>query len=269
MTDKVNPTSLFSDYMKVVGTPNLRFEKTAEPKLQGKKLGVVNGSSWVSLWSDWFGHKHLPGVKIVNVGNEAVQLNFMTAHSKGEDVPPQINIDCFCQYAEDLVKLYGVDAVLISCSTMNRAYPKVAKRVESYGVPVIQIDQEMMERAVDRGGKILVIATHGPTVGSTTALLKETAASRGREVDFCGKTIEDAFELLGEGKIDEHNAKIAQAIREIQAEQEIRSVVLAQMSMAVFSFTYPEPEKVFGISVFNSADTGFERAARVLAEGCR
>lgn len=266
MIEKINPISLFSDYMKVVGTPSLSFDDAPDPRLQGKKLGVVNGSNWVSLWSDWFGHKHLPGVKIVNIGNEAVQLNFMTAHSAGLPVPPQINIDCFCRYAEDLVNLYHVDAIMISCSTMNRAYEEVARRVQPYGVPVIQIDQEMMERAVDRGGKILVIATHGPTVSSTTALLKETALAKNRDVDFCGSTIEDAFELLGEGRIEDHNERIADAIRAAQAKYDISSVVLAQMSMAVFSFTHPDPEKEFGIPVYNSADTGFERAARILAE---
>ena len=50
----MDPIRLFSDYMRVVGTPALTFDKAADPRLQGKKLGVINGSSWVSLWSDWF-----------------------------------------------------------------------------------------------------------------------------------------------------------------------------------------------------------------------
>lgn len=258
----MNPLRLFSDYMKVVGTPCLDF---SEGPFKGKKLGVINGSNWVSLWSDWFGHKHLPGAKIVNVGNEAVQLNFMSAHAKGETVPPQINIDCFCRYALDLYNLYGVDAILISCSTMNRAFGKVSEVMKPYGVPVIQIDQEMMNRSVERGGKILVIATHGPTVASTTALLRESARNLGAEADFCGSTVEDAFSLLGQGRIEEHNDLIARAIKEAQAKEKIDSVVLAQLSMAVFSFSYPDPEKVFGIPVFNSGDTGFERAAAVLS----
>lgn len=259
----MDPIRLFSDYMQVVGTPRLDFP---QGPFSGKKLGVVNGSNWVSLWSDWFGHKHLPGAKIINVGNEAVQLNFMTAHEKGLAVPPQINIDCFCRYAMDLYELYHVDAVLISCSTMNRAFDQVSRTMAPYGVPVIQIDQEMMEQAVLRGGKILVIATHGPTVASTTALLRESAERLGKSVDFAGSTIEDAFEILGQGRIEEHNEKIANAIREAQKRECIDSVVLAQLSMAVFSFNYPDPVKEFGIPVFNSGDTGFQRAARILSE---
>ena len=42
---------LFSNYMALTGVPELDFEKASDPLLQGKKLGVVNGSSWVSIWS--------------------------------------------------------------------------------------------------------------------------------------------------------------------------------------------------------------------------
>ncbi len=74
---EVDPIELFGNYMKVTGVPTLSTEASTNPALNGKKLGVVNGSSWVSLWSTYFGKKILPGVKIINAGNEAVQLNFM------------------------------------------------------------------------------------------------------------------------------------------------------------------------------------------------
>jgi glutamate racemase len=129
----------------------------------------------------------------VNAGNEAVQLNFMDAHQKGLPCPPQSNIEAFVRYARDLVELAQVDLVLITCSTMNRAYPQVADALQPNAVPVLQIDQPMMERAVDQGGEILVVATHGPTVNSTQALLKETASRLGKEVTFSGRTVERAW----------------------------------------------------------------------------
>ena len=255
---------LFSQYMQLTGVPTLSFDKAVEPKLQNKKLGVVNGSSWVSLWSTYFGKTILPGVKIVNVGNEGVQLNFMDAHAQGLSCPPPINIDLFCKYSEDLYRLYNVDAILISCSTMNRAFEQVKQHMALFGVPVIQIDQAMMEEAVLSGGKILVVATHGPTVKSTQELLLETAHRLGQKVEFAGATIEDAFHLLGDGKIHEHNQAIADAIKTAQAKEKIDIVVLAQLSMSVFSFSYPNPEETFGVKVLNSGETGFRRAGEVL-----
>ena len=85
--------------------------------------------------------------------------------------------------------------------------------MKALGVPVVQIDEAMMEEAVKTGGRILVVATHGPTVKSTQSLLRETAERLGKKVDFVGATVEEAFELLGQGRIAEHNAVIADAIR--------------------------------------------------------
>ncbi len=255
---------LFSRYMELTGVPELTFKTAPDPLLQGKKLGVVNGSSWTSLWSTYFGNKMLPGVKIINVGNEAVQLNFMRAHNQGQPCPPQINIDLFCRYAEDLYQLFDVDAVLISCSTMNRAFKDVQSHMKQFNVPVVQIDEAMMEEAVSSNGKILVIATHGPTVNSTRQLLQETADRLGREVKFTGATIEDAFHLLGEGKIEQHNELIANTISKAMENEKIDIVVLAQLSMSVFSFSYPDPVRTFGIPVLNSGETGFSRAGNIL-----
>ena len=189
----VDPARLFSDYLLVTGIAHLGPEPSGKPGLVGKRLGLLNGSSWITLWSNYFGRLYLPGVHLVNAGNEAVQLNFMDAHQKGLPCPPQSNIEAFIRYARDLVELAHVDVVLITCSTMNRAYPQVADALHHYSVPVLQIDQPMMERAIDQGGKILVVATHGPTVNSTQALLRETASRLGKEVIFSGRTVERAW----------------------------------------------------------------------------
>ncbi len=261
---EVNPIELFGNYMKITGVPTLGFEEAADKRLQGKKLGVINGSSWTSLWSTWFGKMILPGVKIINVGNEAVQLNFMQAHKKGEPCPPQINIDLFERYAHELYDLFQVDAILISCSTMNKAFQQVKRSMEPLNVPVMQIDQAMMDQAVQTEGKILVIATHGPTVKSTQDLLYETANRLNKSVTFSGTTVEEAFELLGNGDIKGHNEVIARAIRSAQINDKADIVVLAQLSMSVFKFSYPNPEKEFGIEVLTSGESGFQRVKEIL-----
>jgi Asp/Glu/hydantoin racemase len=261
---KINPLSLFSQYMALTGVPTLSNETASDPYLLGKKLGVINGSSWISLWSTYFGKKIIPGAKIINVGNEAVQLNFMKAHNQGLVCPPQINIDLFCRYAEDLYRLFEVDAVLISCSTMNKAFEQVQTHMKQFNVPVVQIDTAMMEEAVSTNGKILVIATHGPTVNSTQQLLRETAERLKKNVDFEGAKVEKAFHLLGEGKIMEHNKLISDTIEKVIKNSKIDIVVLAQLSMSVFSFSFPDPIKTFGIPVLNSGETGFRRTGEIL-----
>jgi hypothetical protein len=175
-----------------------------------------------------------------------------------------------CRRRRDLVELGNVDAILITCSTMNRSYPAVMeamKAMKAHNVAVIQIDRPLMERAVRHGGKTLVIATHGPTVASTQALLRETAEELKTSVDFAGVTVEAAWHRLAKGEVKEHNELVAQAIRAHQQAEKIDSVVLAQLSMTVFLLSYPDPLAEFGIPVLTSGQCGFERAAEVLRNG--
>jgi hypothetical protein len=96
--------------------------------------------------------------------------------------------------------------------------------------------------------------------------LQETAAAKGRShmLQYTGATVEEAFHLLGEGKIEEHNELIAGVIREEQRKNKIDQVILAQLSMSVFNFSYPNPVESFGIPVFTSGDEGFKRVRKIL-----
>lgn len=261
-----DPLALFSDYMQLTGTPTLAPE-AGHPRLTGKTLALLNGGNWISLWGTWFGRTILPGVKLVHTGSEATQLSFMRAHHAGEPCPPARNIRAFSQFARAAIELHRPDSLLLTCSTMNRAVAAVRRAVRASGVPVVQIDEPMMEAAVARGGRALVIATHGPTVASTQALLRETAARRRVALDFDGATIESAFDLLGRGNLARHNALIARAIRAAQRRGRIDSVVLAQLSMAVFLLEHPQAEREFGVPVLTSAECGFRHIRELLLAG--
>lgn len=262
----VNAIDLFSAYMNIIGIPSLEPESDGDPRFIGKTLGLVNGSPWISLWGKYFGKKIIPGVKIVQVGNYAVQYNFMKAYSQGKEVPPEINKHLFAEYATQLAELVGVDAIMITCSTMNRSYPVVQKAMDKFNIPVVQIDMPMMEQAVNHGGKVLVVATHGPTIENTRLLLQETSERLGKPISFTGANILEAYENLGIGKIREHNESIAYAIKEAQKNEKIDIVVLAQLSMAVFKLSYPDCEREFGIPVLTSAECGFNKVKEIFLE---
>jgi hypothetical protein len=212
------------------------------------------------------------------MGNEAIQLNFMQAHRDGLPCPPPENIERFVAYARDLVEFGKVQAVLITCSTMNRSYPRVAEALEPYGVPAVQIDIPMMERAVETGGRVLVVATHGPTVASTQALLTETASRMGKTIQYDGITVEEAWHRLADGDVLGHNQTLVQAISaaleqpapeqrgSVLEHPAYQSIVLAQLSMAAFLFSYPDPMTPFGVPVLTSAQCGFERVRELLLQ---
>jgi aspartate/glutamate racemase len=258
MTDELR---LFSEYIALTGIGRVDQPAQGDPALVGNRLGLINAATWITLWCNYFGKLYLPGVQLVNAGNDAVQLNFTRAFNAGEPCPPPSNINAFVRCARDLVELGKVDAILITCSTMNRSYPAVAQAVR---VPVVQIDQPMMEAAVQHGGKILVIATLVTTMNSTMALLRETAQQLNQPADCVGITVEEAWHRLSEGDITAHNELLARAIRDAQAREKIDCVVLAQLSMSVFALSYPDPIAKFGVPVFNSGQCGFQRMREIL-----
>jgi len=255
---------LFSNYLRVTGVAHTGPELQGDPQLVGKRLGLLNGSSWITLWANYFGRIYLPGVHLVNAGNEAVQINFMEAHAAGLPALPAANLFAFKRYAIDLAELGHVDAVLITCSTMNRAYGQVRGVLRRYEIPVFQIDRPMMERAVEQGGRVLVIATHGPTVKSTQALLREVARESGHRVAMTGALVGEAWDCLAQGEVEQHNAIIAKTIQDHMQAEKISSVVLAQLSMTVFLLSYPDPLQEFGIPVYTSGQCGFEAMREVL-----
>ena len=258
-----DPAHFFSEYIHLSGIAHLGQEQCGDPALLGKRLGLLNGSSWITAWSNYFGRLYLPGVHLVNIGNEAIQLNFMQAYADGKSYPPQINIDRFIQYAIDLVELAQVNAVMITCSTMNRSFLQVSRALEPYNTPVIQIDMPMMEKAVNIGGKVLVVATHGPTVASTQALLSETADRLGTSIEYDGLVVEQAWARLVEGDVTGHNQVLDLAIRAANPEN-YSCIILAQLSMSAYLFSYSDILAHFGIPVLTSGQYGFEYARDVL-----
>jgi Asp/Glu/hydantoin racemase len=267
MTYPADPMRWFDETLRLTGVAHTGPEAQGNAEFIGKRLGLLNGSSWIVPWASYFGRLYVPGAHLVNIGNEAVQINFMEAHQRGLPTPPPSNIEAFVRYARDLAELGHVDAILITCSTMNRSYPAVTDAMKPYAIPVIQIDSPLMESAVSHGGKTLVIATHGPTVASTQALLRETAEAANTTIDFAGVTVEAAWHHLAQGEVAQHNAVLAQAIRAHQQTEKLDSVVLAQLSMTVFLLSYPDPIAEFGIPVFTSGQCGFARVAEVLRHG--
>ena len=134
--DTSQSIQLFNQYLKITGVAHTGPEAHGDARLIGTRVALLNGSSWISLWSNFFGRMVLPGAHLINAGNEAVQVNFMEAHERGLPTPPVSNIETFTRYALDLIHLGKVDVILLTCSTMNRAFPEVQKAVQGLNVPV-------------------------------------------------------------------------------------------------------------------------------------
>ena len=59
----IDPVRLFSDYLRVTGVAHTDPEPDGEPGLIGKRLGLLNGSSWITMWCNYFGRLYTNGCR--------------------------------------------------------------------------------------------------------------------------------------------------------------------------------------------------------------
>jgi len=121
----------------------------------------------------------------------------------------------------------SADVILITCSSISETVDVARNLVR---VPVLKIDEPMIEEAVKKGGKIGVAATLPTTLKPTVRLLKHKANELGRTVEIKTLLVQDAFKILYDGHKEKHDSLVREAISQFQETTDC--IILAQASMA-------------------------------------
>ena len=121
----------------------------------------------------------------------------------------------------------GADLVLATCSSIGQAV-EIAAKLNS--VPVLRVDQPMADQAVAMGKRIGVIATLSTTLEPTADLVHRRAALAGREIELTARLCDGAFAALMAGNTEDHDQRIAEALKELNKQVDV--ILLAQASMA-------------------------------------
>ncbi len=121
----------------------------------------------------------------------------------------------------------GADVILVTCSTLS---PLVEEVRFSVGIPIVKIDEAMIQAAVEQGNTIGVVATAESTLKSTCDTLFHYAAKYGKTIRIEKKYVEDALEALMNGNGDLHDEFVKKAITDLS--QRVEIIILAQASMA-------------------------------------
>ena len=150
----------------------------------------------------------------------------------------------------------GADAVLSLCSSLG---PTVDAARPLVRIPVIKIDDAHTEKAVREYRRIGVMATVATTLGPTLDLLKEKAATLGKEVELRPSLSDTAFQVLMAGGREEHDAMVVEAGRRLAPEVEV--LLFCQASMARLA---PRLEQATGLTVLTSPRLAIEYTKRVL-----
>jgi aspartate/glutamate racemase len=222
--------------------------------LKDKKLGMIHSAAFTVQVVDKFIKEIIPEVTVAHLADDTIQM----ANNEGEiGSCPKVNYAKFVQYAHNLEE-YGVDLIMLACSTFNRAVEFARPMVNT---PMLQIDRPMMEMAVKTGKRVGLLGTLPTTMPASRRLLEQAAVDAKKEVQIKEILCTEAFQALRAGNPQKHNEMLLSEIDKLSGE--VDSIVLAQVSMTAL-------EPLLGqtrVPVFNSGRTGFTRVRELLSAG--
>jgi aspartate/glutamate racemase len=153
----------------------------------------------------------------------------------------------------------GANVVMFTCSSISPCAEVAALMVN---VPVLKVDQPMVDEAISIGSRIGVAATAPTTLGPTTGLVRARAALAGRQVTVDALLCEGAYDALFAGDVETHDRIVRDALKGLMARNDV--VVLAQASMARVADTIPGDER--GVPVLSSPRPAMAHARDVLEQ---
>jgi Asp/Glu/hydantoin racemase len=153
----------------------------------------------------------------------------------------------------------GADIVLDTCSSTSPAADTARELVD---IPVLKIDDPLMERAVEVGEAVAVIATASSTLGPSTDLIERKAAEVDDAPDITSTLVEGALEARNDGNMERHDELVRERAADLADGVDV--IVLAQASM---SHLDDEIEAETGVTTLSSPELAMERLAAFVEEG--
>jgi Asp/Glu/hydantoin racemase len=152
----------------------------------------------------------------------------------------------------------GAALVQVTCSSIS---PCVEAARPFVSVPVLKIDEPMVDQALEMGLRIGVAATVPTTLKPTTELVYSRAIQAGKPVEVDSVLCEGAFKALMGGDGETHDRIVREHLQDLMGRNDV--VLLAQASMARVAATIPEEQK--HAPILSSPRLAVERAGQVLA----
>ena len=165
--------------------------------------------------------EELPDVRVLNLLDEAL---LKEAERLGGITPGLV------RRMTGLVAMHeasGAEAVLFTCNAYSPYVDQV--RAQS-NVPVLPIDEAMIEQALARGRRIGVLATVPAGLEQQRQSLERAAAAAGKEIELEAVLRPDAFAALNAGDAATHDRILLEELAELAPKVDV--VILAQASMA-------------------------------------
>jgi Asp/Glu/hydantoin racemase len=120
----------------------------------------------------------------------------------------------------------GADGILFTCSAFRQV---IDACIDEFELPILKPNDAMIDKALDGGSRIAIMATVGPTIPSISVEIEEMAAGRGQKVELVPYVVDHAFDALAAGDAATHDRLVAARARDIAG---CDTIVLAQFTLS-------------------------------------
>lgn len=187
-----------------------------------RTLAMVHTVAGVIPLFDGLAKELLPAVKRFHILDEGL-LKVVLAEG---GPTPAINRR-LCEHAA-WAESAGADVILVTCNSIS---PCVDVAQQVVRVPVIKIDQAMVDHALTIGRRIGVVATAPTALKPLGELIRRRAQELGAgEVQVDSMLCEGAYSALFAGDLETHDRLVQACLEQMMARTDV--VLLAQASMA-------------------------------------
>ncbi len=207
-----------------------------------KVAAIYTGYALVGPGREAF-QKILPDVEVISILDDSIISEVIANNGMTHKVLQRMYRLC-----ESAVE-QGADVILETCSSIGDSIDILQP---FFSVPIVRIDQPMIENALAQGGTIGVLATVATTLKPTCDLAEKLANEQGKHVQIQRGLAEGAFEAITQGDMATHDALILQQAKSMK---DCDLFLLAQGSMARMDKTL---EKETGKPIFTSLERGIE-----------
>lgn len=185
------------------------------------KLAIIHTTSATVDSMKTLAAELLPNLELVNFVDDSILPQL--GRNGGNLAEVEERLVHYARFAEKV----GADVILEACSSVGELVPKMQSAVS---IPIVRIDEAMVEQAVQRGEHIGVAATLRTTLQPTTRLLHAKAKEVDKEVEITPLLIEGAYQKLMVGDREGHDNLLVEKLQGLARTVDV--VVLAQASMA-------------------------------------
>lgn len=208
-------------------------------------------SSLVGLFNDLSKELLPPGTEVFHIADEMLLKTVMAQGGLSPFIYQRV--------ADNVIAAERAGAMLVQC-TCSSISPCIEAVRPLVAIPVLKIDDPMVDKAISLGKRIGVAATAPTTLKPTTELVLTKAAARSLQVTVDSALCEGAFAALSAGDTATHDRLVMGTLRQLMAQNDV--IILAQASMARVADTIPPDEQK--VPILSSPRLAIESLSKVL-----